>query len=100
LHTPPSPLFPYTTLFRSRKCMVRGQQFAERPIIVDLTFEKQLCLLFERRAQTVIEVGKDLNIWPDRPHIAKIEPLAREVTDQCLDRKSTRLNSSHVSISY
>src|SRR5690349_21935356 len=60
---PRSTLFPYTTLFRSRR-LAAQQQLAQRDHRV------------QRRAQLVRHVGEKA------------------------DRKSTRLNSSHVEISY
>src|SRR5437899_7351571 len=60
-----SPLFPYTTLFRSR-------------IFPEL--QSDVCLLV---------VGGALDPGDDAPETEKI-----------LDRKSTRLNSSHLGISY
>src|SRR5699024_12832773 len=69
--TPTSTLFPYTTLFRSRMLEKRS-------------FDKPLHLL--HRTYTVC-----------LPMIFKSESINIPYT---LDRKSTRLNSSHVSISY
>src|SRR5438477_4647239 len=68
---PRSTLFPYTTLFRSALCRVRG----EARILVN-------------RKRIVAE-------FP--PHSARVDQL---LLDQHGDRKSTRLNSSHMSISY
>src|SRR5207249_11616482 len=67
LRRPPrSPLFPYTTLFRSRRAQTAGHSSAHRrPDAVGLGF------------------------------VAR-----REAKAYGIDRKSTRLNSSHVSISY
>src|SRR5690349_21916118 len=64
---PVSTLFPYTTLFRSRK--IEPAQLAQVLAQVDLRIEA-----------TVL--------------------LAGDVDEFVLDRKSTRLNSSHVEISY
>src|SRR5438874_9128802 len=69
---PRSTLFPYTTLFRSR-C-------GERPVILPgrLSFVEDRPVL-------------------DRQRVARMAELCRGATR---DRKSTRLNSSHVEISY
>src|SRR5437868_8893922 len=67
---PRSTLFPYTTLFRS----VRRTAIADREIIGDV---------HQRR---------------DRPLPRGLEPALHPFGRR--DRKSTRLNSSHVSISY
>src|SRR5256885_12054833 len=72
---PRSTLFPYTTLFRSRQA-VKDVGRAEPP--------------------------RDPSIkGPDRPFVqALLHPLETETPRQDLDRKSTRLNSSHLVISY
>src|SRR5438874_9550750 len=75
LHQPPtSPLFPYTTLFRSHcgGCLLQG---AAR-LVHGVDGGKHLVLV-------------RLRVFVDRGEIGL-----------CLDRKSTRLNSSHVEISY
>src|SRR5689334_23849991 len=88
--TPLSTLFPYTTLFRSG-CLKAG--------VIETTFKEEtesdlfgeqsvLCggvsELIRAGFETLTEAGY-------APEIAYFE---------CLDRKSTRLNSSHSSISY
>src|SRR5437868_8804472 len=74
---PSSTLFPYTTLFRSHLVppRERGRGRVER-----------------------VEVRRRLRQAREERRLAEREParVAREVRD----RKSTRLNSSHVSISY
>src|SRR3712207_6965889 len=73
---PRSTLFPYTTLFRSRVSV---------PIIgEDHEVPASQCLLC--RLQLV-----------DSPHV---RPPCLTTESQHLDRKSTRLNSSHANISY
>src|SRR5438552_11899349 len=75
---PTSTLFPYTTLFRSPR------------------------LLLLRVSVWVDQISRFGVRGPDdRPHFAianLIEPV--RLHDVCLDRKSTRLNSSHQIISY
>src|SRR5690242_20897391 len=80
---PTSTLFPYTTLFRSsvqltgvRVCHEREQRAHEH----DRQAEEEQMLFGEER------VGEPAQMDGQR--------------DQELDRKSTRLNSSHMSISY
>src|SRR3712207_8992875 len=80
---PRSPLFPYTTLFRSRLAVAR-----------------------------VVAVGEEaeVDLEPTRPAAPAAVELAADVLAQRLleeavdgerqDRKSTRLNSSHANISY
>src|SRR5204862_6815687 len=80
LRPPPSPpLFPYTTLFRSASGIPLGTSGRDR------TPRPGKSLLRLRRAGT----GADKNSTaPSRK------------SSQAKDRKSTRLNSSHVEISY
>src|SRR3712207_9022008 len=77
---PRSTLFPYTTLFRS---------------VLDLEVEvadhDALPLDDQRGGQPLPELAL--------PDVRVARPLAHEVGDR-LDRKSTRLNSSHANISY
>src|SRR5690606_42099683 len=66
--------FPYTTLFRSHW---RPENFAGYPSLVGQT-----------------QYRKIWPLYPINPGLAGNLPLC------CVDRKSTRLNSSHVKISY
>src|SRR5690606_42161983 len=89
---PHSTLFPYTTLFRSAlfeeelETVGHGLEDSERPR--------------PHRSQPVLEVGHCLAL---RPHVDEGD---QEQQHECHehpddeDRKSTRLNSSHVKISY
>src|SRR5438874_8327513 len=79
---PRSTLFPYTTLFRSWQADYREATVSVPSKAVVVAFTDGLV---ERRGE-VIDVG-----------LARLRDLA---TRQRLDRKSTRLNSSHVEISY
>src|SRR5690349_22641667 len=76
---PRSTLFPYTTLFRSWRS---GDVvlLATAPGELDLKAEAALVRF----------------VWKAAPVLS----LAHDVSDGGLDRKSTRLNSSHVEISY
>src|SRR5256885_2713471 len=85
---PRSTLFPYTTLFRSvERKDVLG-------VLLEQTLELRLRLVLLGLRLQVVEregvlVGVDGILAVERP-----------VLDQLLDRKSTRLNSSHLVISY
>src|SRR5690625_5808689 len=93
-----STFFPYTTLFRSPK--------EDEPIIKDVSFTIQegekVAILGRSGAgkSTLLKLLSGL-IEPDRGEIlignqiVNSSALARSI-----DRKSTRLNSSHVAISY
>src|SRR3712207_8347256 len=78
---PRSTLFPYTTLFRSKR-VDEALDLAYK-----LAFQPRFTALFARVLSTLS--GKQAG--PD----AYLEAL-----DQVVDRKSTRLNSSHANISY
>src|SRR3712207_7350627 len=78
---PRSTLFPYTTLFRSIE-----------PWLAHMKWRKDFDSWRERR------------IWQERYQGDALEDLRRalgkNLSDKVLDRKSTRLNSSHANISY
>src|SRR5438270_9741388 len=78
---PPSTLFPYTTLFRSRR---EPRIFADQDL--------GAVALVDR-----LEAARDVDRIADR---GVAQPVGRaDIADQ-QDRKSTRLNSSHSQISY
>src|SRR2546421_8244255 len=79
---PRSTLFPYTTLFRSAKWIIMKLWIGGS--ILDDTKLK----IMQKRAD-IIKIPSDLGHRP-----------ARIATGDGLDRKSTRLNSSHDQISY
>src|SRR5690606_39367751 len=88
---PPSTLFPYTTLFRSRQ----HQRLASNP------HDETGKLLILKRRETIKWRGQEMRrierLWhrgDDCPEQAHLKG------DNQQDRKSTRLNSSHVKISY
>src|SRR5438045_5121007 len=79
-NSPPltSTLFPYTTLFRSRQA---SRVFVRQPI---RTAQRRHRHPAQHRQSPI---GRDIQTAPLREHVAG-------------DRKSTRLNSSHLGISY
>src|SRR3712207_7545139 len=83
---PRSTLFPYTTLFRSAEDVRVGVV----PLVV-----RALPLLRRRRVVPVPGGRVDLGV----PHPVPL-PVQDVVADLHVDRKSTRLNSSHANISY
>src|SRR3712207_7317385 len=94
---PRSSLFPYTTLFRSHPESVfegRVEQVAAGPIDLDAGLDQPHL----RRQHLAASVGHPVRDQSD------LVPLVRqrggELEDEPLDRKSTRLNSSHANISY
>src|SRR5438874_9720790 len=82
-------LFPYTTLFRSR---VQVREVDHRADPRQLRGDEEHVL----GGAELADAAHDLDAEGDRTAFA-LEPLAE--LDE-LDRKSTRLNSSHVEISY
>src|SRR5690606_39732047 len=96
---PSPPLFPYTTLFRSR-VGVDPDAGRERPLGHDDLDE--LSAHVDALARR-IELGRDVAARPARAEQAEAQgahpqqwhPEAPPTVDR-LDRKSTRLNSSHV----
>src|SRR3712207_7715062 len=79
---PRSTLFPYTTLFRS---LAHGQQHARH----------------ERGAvDRVVADGERLPHAAEDDLLVGHEALEADRVDRLVDRKSTRLNSSHANISY
>src|SRR5256885_12396957 len=91
---PRSTLFPYTTLFRSQGHELGTRQERVRPDGGSVGYRLPA-------EWTVVGRGPDLGS-PRRDREAGADP--RETTDHRLsdgeDRKSTRLNSSHLVISY
>src|SRR5690606_40441461 len=89
--TPPSTLFPYTTLFRSSRAgaiLILGVSLVN-PLFENISF----VLIWQSGATTKYQY-EDNSIGVKRSPI----PSAQAVRPR--DRKSTRLNSSHVKISY
>src|SRR5207244_12894008 len=83
LATPPRPtLFPYTTLFRSPAAEKLGYRRGQFPVT-------------ERLCETILALPANQTLT--RGDIAEISGEIRAVS---VDRKSTRLNSSHQIISY
>src|SRR5690348_17879176 len=82
LRRPPrSTLFPYTTLFRSE----------QRAGVVDEV----------ARGEVVGAVGDDVVALEELERVGRVEQrVVRDSANALEDRKSTRLNSSHPSISY
>src|SRR5205807_10037349 len=91
-HPPPTPtLFPYTTLFRSQRTGIK-----QRHIAADGEFTSHLAINAARAA--LADAGLDAQS-------IDLIVLATSTPDNtfpatAVDRKSTRLNSSHLVISY
>src|SRR3712207_7386914 len=83
---PRSTLFPYTTLFRSNGIPARLLQ--PSPLAEELAETAQY------RLRDRLTLGKVARFDPDKRWTMAVDAVAG------LDRKSTRLNSSHANISY
>src|SRR3712207_7715172 len=77
---PRSTLFPYTTLFRSQSQFLQNSSFEQV------------------RSLAKSAVGTDANGY--RAGFLQLVDAAQTLTKNVVDRKSTRLNSSHANISY
>src|SRR5690606_41275917 len=90
--TPPPLLFPYTTLFRSASgVLVTGVDHVDLPLCAGAPF-----LL----AFAVPPHADPLDLLAPRAPMVAAHPAPLIGPGEVTDRKSTRLNSSHVKISY
>src|SRR5690242_21519814 len=90
---PRSTLFPYTTLFRSYSAATFGLAVNNAQ-----SQERTATEVIAREQRTLVTRGKKIRYWS--PAISEILETLLRVDATVLDRKSTRLNSSHMSISY
>src|SRR5437763_2419452 len=96
LRRPPrSPLFPYTTLFRSRESIDQQRLGGAGPPT-----------LGSCGPSTAVHIATDLRCYEPRGAMScgspmpRGEQIAKPAERETRDRKSTRLNSSHRCISY
>src|SRR5690242_21110402 len=82
---PRSTLFPYTTLFRSHGCDA-------------ITLLAGLGVEGDIHAGETVQHRSRVARDPTQPNLRQVHLIHSELHDE--DRKSTRLNSSHMSISY
>src|SRR5207253_8536517 len=89
------PLFPYTTLFRSRIVAETPADAVRRKI------DEARDVANAEPRQLADKIGVDAeSLERDGPRHAPLFVLALADEHAPVDRKSTRLNSSHVAISY
>src|SRR5690606_41643009 len=94
-HPPSSTLFPYTTLFRSDPSEVHKNVHVDVPLVGDVkTVVSDLIPLVDEYDHD--EWLEEINGWKNEVDSRSIMNWAEDGKD----RKSTRLNSSHVKISY
>src|SRR5690606_39877700 len=93
---PRSTLFPYTTLFRSR---FEGKRFNSPN---DVVVSSDGAIWFTDPAYGIDSdyEGHKAESEIGACHVYRIDPVTANVRIVAEDRKSTRLNSSHVKISY
>src|SRR2546430_5739144 len=94
---PRSTLFPYTTLFRSTTWVITGTLSQPRDEIAEI--------IIERGGKVSGSVSKKTNyVLAGEEAGSKLEKAkklgVKIISEKELDRKSTRLNSSHSQISY
>src|SRR2546430_9287984 len=94
---PRSTLFPYTTLFRSPKTLTR---FARGQVswFADPQGRAFLFKMLPRGS-----VGAEIGVWKgdfSKLLLRRVRPAELHLVDPWVDRKSTRLHSSHSQISY
>src|SRR5690606_39829458 len=89
LRPPSSTLFPYTTLFRSAYDLEGVQLAQAEPVADPATLPQNVIIITARRRE---EAAQEVPI--------AISTLDGRTINETGDRKSTRLNSSHVKISY
>src|SRR5690606_41975748 len=95
---PRSPLFPYTTLFRSCTDLLAADQTRQIPLLLCVgpvavnLVDAQIGMRAVRKAD---RCAGTRNFFHGH-HVREVAHIGAPV----LDRKSTRLNSSHVKISY
>src|SRR3712207_9054278 len=95
---PRSTLFPYTTLFRSAGIgwtLLLAGSTAIGPLVRTSSGETAADVLFSTLVSMLFSLA--LGLWVSR--VLYQSAHRAELIDQ-LDRKSTRLNSSHANISY
>src|SRR5204863_9137569 len=95
---PRPPLFPYTTLFRSRPRLPRGGDRDGRGLL--RRGPARTARAHGRRGRRTRRrvPGRVVPLFRQAPR--RGTPLGRRRRPPRVDRKSTRLNSSHVEISY
>src|SRR5207253_9341421 len=94
--TPPlTTLFPYTTLFRSRKVVFANQAFGD---LFGLSTDSIVGKHRDELVREAAQLSSDPEDFVRR--LSTVESGAYALRAEFEDRKSTRLNSSHVAISY
>src|SRR5690606_41475857 len=92
-------LFPYTTLFRSKSLaeQIRVDYHDKRPLLVGML---KGCVPFFAELVKHIDCDLEMDFMDVSSYHGTTESTGKLQINKDLDRKSTRLNSSHVKISY
>src|SRR5256885_8578686 len=93
---PRSTLFPYTTLFRSQEREDLAVDAVRDPGLGAIDDVALISLPARRRADR-LQIGAAIGLGQRQ---AAAQFAGRKARQEVLDRKSTRLNSSHLVISY
>src|SRR5690606_40785986 len=94
----PSRALPSVPTRRSSDLGIKAAALEERP--PKNLLDHVEAHLFWRDPPTAPPEGEEIRFQPCRDPQHELEWCAREIKRLCRDRKSTRLNSSHVKISY
>src|SRR5207248_11718411 len=97
LHLPSSPLFPYTTLFRSSQTATGFFGGVMYPLTPGSGFGSPYVLQGATAVATNAVNNRVLGVFAGSDPFT---PSQSGVNNMSIDRKSTRLNSSHRTISY
>src|SRR3712207_7382088 len=87
---PRSTLFPYTTLFRSNANLQKAMGKNGVPLLIAT----------DQEGGRVVRLRRGVPVFPANGKLARQGKIAAIQNAGRLDRKSTRLNSSHANISY
>src|SRR5690606_41065756 len=97
LHTPCYALFPYTTLFRSRRHF--GVQLVS--LCTHANGDIGIPAILEHSMAKILRDAAGIEgVFRVSVRLEALELVMNEFESNVSDRKSTRLNSSHVKISY
>src|SRR5262245_65188326 len=94
---PRSPLFPYTTLFRSYRAGLEDGDARQVRALLDRAAAQGLAGVAVTGAPQALAAFESAGAIADRHGLVLV---TRGSTHDGRDRKSTRLNSSHLGISY
>src|SRR5439155_24269436 len=96
-YSPRSPLFPYTTLFRSTGTATyqsAPESLGRTGVPYSIEFH-----VSDRTRRTIFNLAHELDFFRGEIQVQQVS-TANDKARTLIDRKSTRLNSSHVAISY